>query len=31
MSSISINAERLWESLMELAQIGATPKGGVAG
>jgi beta-ureidopropionase / N-carbamoyl-L-amino-acid hydrolase len=25
----SINAARLWASLMELAQIGATPKGGV--
>ena len=24
-----INGERLWESLMELARIGATPKGGV--
>src|SRR5437868_14934248 len=24
-----INAERLWSSLMELARIGATPKGGV--
>jgi N-carbamoyl-L-amino-acid hydrolase len=27
--SITINAERLWQSLMELAAIGATPKGGV--
>ena len=28
-SQVSINGERLWASLMELAQIGATPKGGV--
>ena len=28
-SNICINGERLWKSLMELAQIGATPKGGV--
>ena len=27
--SLRINSERLWASLMELAQIGATPKGGV--
>ncbi len=27
--NLRINGERLWESLMELAQIGATPKGGV--
>lgn len=27
--SIRINGQRLWDSLMELAQIGATPKGGV--
>jgi N-carbamoyl-L-amino-acid hydrolase len=27
--SLRINGERLWASLMELAQIGATPKGGV--
>ncbi|MEX0961168.1 MAG: Zn-dependent hydrolase [Burkholderiales bacterium] len=26
---ISINSQRLWDSLMELAKIGATPKGGV--
>ena len=26
---VCINGERLWASLMELAQIGATPKGGV--
>ena len=29
MSDLRINGERLWASLMELAQIGATPKGGV--
>jgi len=28
-SSIRINGDRLWASLMELAKIGATPKGGV--
>jgi hypothetical protein len=28
-SQLRINGERLWASLMELAQIGATPKGGV--
>ena len=28
-SSMRINGERLWASLMELAKIGATPKGGV--
>ena len=28
-SNIHINGERLWASLMELAKIGATPKGGV--
>ncbi len=27
--TLRINGERLWASLMELAQIGATPKGGV--
>eukprot|EP01038_Epipyxis_sp_PR26KG_P017647 gene17647-24538_t len=27
--NLRINGERLWASLMELAQIGATPKGGV--
>ena len=27
-SSIRINNQRLWDSLMEMAQIGATPKGG---
>jgi beta-ureidopropionase / N-carbamoyl-L-amino-acid hydrolase len=29
MESLRINGERLWQSLMELAKIGATPKGGV--
>jgi N-carbamoyl-L-amino-acid hydrolase len=29
LSRIRINGKRLWSSLMELAQIGATPKGGV--
>ena len=28
-SKLVINGDRLWDSLMELAQIGATPKGGV--
>ncbi|WP_280189125.1 Zn-dependent hydrolase [Delftia sp. PS-11] len=28
-AQLRINDERLWDSLMELAQIGATPKGGV--
>ncbi len=27
--NLRVNGERLWDSLMELAQIGATPKGGV--
>ena len=27
--NLRINGDRLWASLMELAQIGATPKGGV--
>lgn len=27
--TLRINGDRLWDSLMELAQIGATPKGGV--
>ena len=27
--SLRVNGGRLWRSLMELAQIGATPKGGV--
>jgi N-carbamoyl-L-amino-acid hydrolase len=29
MRNLRVNGERLWASLMELAQIGATPKGGV--
>jgi beta-ureidopropionase / N-carbamoyl-L-amino-acid hydrolase len=29
MDSLRINPDRLWNSLMELAKIGATPKGGV--
>jgi N-carbamoyl-L-amino-acid hydrolase len=29
MADLRINADRLWGSLMELARIGATPKGGV--
>src|SRR5512134_1811977 len=29
MNELRINAARLWDSLMELARIGATPKGGV--
>ena len=29
MDRLRINADRLWNSLMELAKIGATPKGGV--
>jgi N-carbamoyl-L-amino-acid hydrolase len=29
LSQLRINGERLWQSLMTLAQIGATPKGGV--
>ena len=29
MRNLWVNGERLWQSLMELAQIGATPKGGV--
>ena len=28
-AKLRIDGERLWASLMELAQIGATPKGGV--
>ncbi len=28
-STLRVNGERLWDSLMELAKIGATPKGGV--
>jgi N-carbamoyl-L-amino-acid hydrolase len=29
MNKLRINSDRLWDSLMELAKIGATPKGGV--
>lgn len=29
MENIQINSSRLWDSLMEMAKIGATPKGGV--
>ena len=29
MADIKINGDRLWASLMEMAKIGATPKGGV--
>jgi len=29
MRNLQVNGDRLWESLMELAQIGATPRGGV--
>ena len=29
MRNLQVNGERLWASLMELALIGATPKGGV--
>ena len=29
MSELEINGERLWASLMDMAKIGATPKGGV--
>ena len=29
MSELRINGDRLWAALMELARIGATPKGGV--
>jgi N-carbamoyl-L-amino-acid hydrolase len=28
-ASLRVNGDRLWQSLMELARIGATPKGGV--
>jgi beta-ureidopropionase / N-carbamoyl-L-amino-acid hydrolase len=28
-ANVRINAERLWDSLMQMAKIGATPKGGV--
>src|SRR5262245_62452694 len=29
MESLRVNGDRLWRSLMDLARIGATPKGGV--
>ena len=29
LQGLRVNGDRLWASLMELAQIGATPKGGV--
>src|SRR5687768_17686085 len=29
MHNLNIDAERLWDTLMETAQIGATPKGGI--
>ncbi len=29
MENLTIDGKRLWDSLMEMAQIGATPKGGV--
>jgi len=29
MQNVTINGDRLWDSLMEMAKIGATPKGGV--
>jgi beta-ureidopropionase / N-carbamoyl-L-amino-acid hydrolase len=29
MQNLQINAQRLWDTLMETAQIGATPKGGI--
>jgi beta-ureidopropionase / N-carbamoyl-L-amino-acid hydrolase len=29
MEAFRINGERLWQSLMEMARIGATPRGGV--
>ena len=29
MQNLKVNADRLWDSLMEMAKIGATPKGGV--
>ena len=30
MSNLTINADRLWQSLMETARIGGTPDGGIA-
>ena len=29
LSNVRVDGTRLWESLMEMAKIGATPKGGV--
>ena len=29
MQNLQIDAQRLWDTLMETAQIGATPKGGI--
>ena len=29
MQPLKVDGERLWQSLMDLASIGATPKGGV--
>jgi len=29
MQPLKVDGERLWQSLMDLARIGATPKGGV--
>jgi hypothetical protein len=31
MRNLQVNGERLWASLMELARIGATPRGACAG
>ena len=28
LSNVRINGQRLWDSLMEMAKIGGTPKGG---
>jgi N-carbamoyl-L-amino-acid hydrolase len=28
LSNVRINGQRLWDALMEMAKIGATPKGG---
>ncbi len=30
LSNLTVDGDRLWRSLMDLAEIGATPKGGVA-
>ena len=29
LKTLTVNGERLWGSLMDMAKIGATPKGGV--